>query len=196
MNSAAGMRVLEVGGLNKRYRDGTWANRDITFDVEPGELLGILGPNGAGKTTLVRQITTELVPTSGDRPGPRARRGVGPGLGQADAGRCAAGGEPLLGPDGVPSPPALRDVAGAVAEGRAGQDGPRHRVVAVAGAQGQAHRGFVGRAEAEGAGGDRGADPPVAHGAGRAHDWASTRSRGGTCGASSGSTGRRARRCS
>ena len=65
MNSAAGMRVLEVGGLNKRYRDGTWANRDITFDVEPGELLGILGPNGAGKTTLVRQITTELVPTSG-----------------------------------------------------------------------------------------------------------------------------------
>ena len=59
------MPVLEVGGLNKRYRDGTWANRDITFDVEPGELLGILGPNGAGKTTLVRQITTELVPTSG-----------------------------------------------------------------------------------------------------------------------------------
>ena len=59
------MPVLEVGELNKRYRDGTWANRDITFDVEPGELLGILGPNGAGKTTLVRQITTELVPTSG-----------------------------------------------------------------------------------------------------------------------------------
>ena len=65
MNDAAGMRVLEVGGLNKRYRDGTWANREISFAVEPGEILGILGPNGAGKTTLVRQITTELVPTSG-----------------------------------------------------------------------------------------------------------------------------------
>ena len=61
----SGGPVLEVGGLSKRYRDGTWANRDITFDVEPGELLAILGPNGAGKTTLVRQITTELVPTSG-----------------------------------------------------------------------------------------------------------------------------------
>ena len=57
--------VLEVGGLSKRYRDGTWANRDITFNVEPGEFLAILGPNGAGKTTLVRQITTELIPTSG-----------------------------------------------------------------------------------------------------------------------------------
>lgn len=52
--------------LNKRYRDGTWANRDITLTVESGELLAILGPNGAGKTTLVRQITTELVPSSGE----------------------------------------------------------------------------------------------------------------------------------
>ncbi len=65
VTETTGGPVLEVGGLSKRYRDGTWANRDISFEVEPGELLGILGPNGAGKTTLVRQITTELVPTSG-----------------------------------------------------------------------------------------------------------------------------------
>ena len=57
--------VVEVDALNKRYKDGTWANRDITFTVERGEILSILGPNGAGKTTLVRQITTELLPTSG-----------------------------------------------------------------------------------------------------------------------------------
>ncbi len=57
---------VEVRGLDKTYRNGTQANRDITLAVRRGELLGILGPNGAGKTTLVRQITTELVPTSGE----------------------------------------------------------------------------------------------------------------------------------
>ena len=57
--------AVEVANLTKRYRDGTLANRDISFAVQPGEFLGILGPNGAGKTTLVRQITTELIPTAG-----------------------------------------------------------------------------------------------------------------------------------
>jgi len=57
---------LVVRYLNKRYRGGPWANRDISFIAKPGEILGVLGPNGAGKTTLVRQITTELLPTSGE----------------------------------------------------------------------------------------------------------------------------------
>ena len=57
--------AVEVANLTKRYRDGTLANRDISFTVRAGEFLGILGPNGAGKTTLVRQITTELFPTAG-----------------------------------------------------------------------------------------------------------------------------------
>ena len=55
---------VEVRNLTKRYKGGTWANRDITLKIARGELLGILGPNGAGKATLVRQITTELLPTS------------------------------------------------------------------------------------------------------------------------------------
>ena len=58
--------AIEVSDLNKCYSDGTWANRDISLSVSRGELLGILGPNGAGKTTLVRQITTELLPTTGE----------------------------------------------------------------------------------------------------------------------------------
>ena len=56
---------LVVQDLSKRYKGGLWANRSISFDAEPGEIMGVLGPNGAGKTTLVRQITTELLPTSG-----------------------------------------------------------------------------------------------------------------------------------
>jgi ABC-2 type transport system ATP-binding protein len=56
---------LMVRDLHKRYKNGAWANRGITLDIQPVEILGILGPNGAGKTTLVRQITTELLPTSG-----------------------------------------------------------------------------------------------------------------------------------
>lgn len=56
---------LVVDSINKRYKGGVWANQNISLVAEQGEILGILGPNGAGKTTLVRQITTELFPTSG-----------------------------------------------------------------------------------------------------------------------------------
>lgn len=57
---------IEVRNLNKQYKDGPHANQDISLTVNWGEALGVLGPNGAGKTTLVRQITTELLPTSGE----------------------------------------------------------------------------------------------------------------------------------
>ncbi len=66
MSAATRSPPVHVQALNKRYKSGPWANRDISLTVNWGEVLGVLGPNGAGKTTLVRQITTELVPTSGD----------------------------------------------------------------------------------------------------------------------------------
>jgi ABC-2 type transport system ATP-binding protein len=56
---------LVVEKINKQYKGGIKANTDISLSIMPGEIMGILGPNGAGKTTLVRQITTELIPTSG-----------------------------------------------------------------------------------------------------------------------------------
>ena len=57
--------AIRIRGLTKRYPEGTLANRGIDLDVYRGEVLSVLGPNGAGKTTLVKQITTELSPTSG-----------------------------------------------------------------------------------------------------------------------------------
>ena len=41
------------------------ALRGVSFDVAPGEIVGIIGPNGAGKTTTIRVMTTLLEPTSG-----------------------------------------------------------------------------------------------------------------------------------
>src|SRR5260370_15100403 len=57
--------AVRARNLFKRYKDGTEANRGIDLDVQPGELISILGPNGAGKTTFLRQVPTELRPTSG-----------------------------------------------------------------------------------------------------------------------------------
>ena len=57
--------AVRVRGLVKDYKDGTRANRGIDLDVRRGEVVAVLGPNGAGKTTFLRQLTTELRPTSG-----------------------------------------------------------------------------------------------------------------------------------
>src|SRR5262249_54996437 len=56
--------VLEARGVTKSF-GGIFANRDINFSVEQGELRGIIGPNGAGKSTFFKMLTCELPPTSG-----------------------------------------------------------------------------------------------------------------------------------
>jgi ABC-2 type transport system ATP-binding protein len=79
------MPVIEVNGLTKAFRtykkqpgfsgavkglfhrqyDQTLAANEVSFRIEPGELVGFLGPNGAGKTTTLKMLAGLLYPTSG-----------------------------------------------------------------------------------------------------------------------------------
>ena len=56
--------MIEINHLTKRY-GALLAVNDISFTVEPGQVLGFLGPNGAGKSTTMKMITGFLTPTSG-----------------------------------------------------------------------------------------------------------------------------------
>jgi len=58
------MALLTVTDLTKDF-GGLRAVSSFSFDVEPGEILGLIGPNGAGKTTVFNLITGFLHPSSG-----------------------------------------------------------------------------------------------------------------------------------
>ena len=58
------MKILTVENLSKSF-GGIHANRDISFDVEEGSILGVIGPNGAGKSTLFDLITGFTKPDTG-----------------------------------------------------------------------------------------------------------------------------------
>lgn len=82
------MSILEVKNVSIRYMTGDfkdiglkeyvmrrlkhnyhvqefWADRDITFSLEKGDMLGIIGTNGAGKSTLLKAISGIMEPTKG-----------------------------------------------------------------------------------------------------------------------------------
>jgi ABC-2 type transport system ATP-binding protein len=60
-----GLRAAAKSLIRRKTRD-VHAVEAISFDIEPGEVVGFLGPNGAGKTTTLKMLAGLLYPTSGE----------------------------------------------------------------------------------------------------------------------------------
>lgn len=52
-------------GKKPQPKDYHWAVNDVSFELKPGESMGIIGPNGAGKTTILKLLSQVTYPTSG-----------------------------------------------------------------------------------------------------------------------------------
>ena len=65
--------MIEVNNVSKKFAKKTskkkeiefYADKNISFKANKGEILGLLGPNGAGKTTLLRMLAGIMIPTEG-----------------------------------------------------------------------------------------------------------------------------------
>ena len=56
--------VIQLANVNKRF-GALHAVRDVSFEIQRGQVCGFLGPNGAGKSTTIRMIMSILLPDSG-----------------------------------------------------------------------------------------------------------------------------------
>ncbi len=63
------MLAVKAEGIYKYYKDGIHGKKEVlknvSIEIEEGEIFGILGPNGAGKTTLISILSTLTIPDSG-----------------------------------------------------------------------------------------------------------------------------------
>ena len=69
------LREMLFRGRTSAPSEMFWALRDVTFDISPGEAVGIVGGNGSGKSTLLKMIAGVLIPDEGEV---TVRQGVAP----------------------------------------------------------------------------------------------------------------------
>ncbi len=58
--------MIVFSSVSKQFLPDTYALKDVSFEINPGELVLLTGPSGSGKTTIMKLLTKELSPTSGE----------------------------------------------------------------------------------------------------------------------------------